>query len=143
MDATRRLTAPAGALLLGCAYGAGLATGLARFPDPLLVVGAAFGIAIWRPRAPGWPTMLAVVAGVLMGDAVRRHERTSCAATLPLGETPSLPAELAALVKIETGVTDRIRRGLKVTALRITVLDGTAAGTVINLGNARAKARGR
>ncbi len=63
--------------------------------------------------------------------------------TLPLGETPSLPAELAALVKIETGVTDRIRRGLKVTALRITVLDGTAAGTVINLGNARAKARGR
>ena len=63
--------------------------------------------------------------------------------TLPLGAAPALPAELAQLVKIETGVTERIRRGLKVTALRITVLDGSAAGTVVNLGNARASARGR
>jgi hypothetical protein len=59
--------------------------------------------------------------------------------TLPLGEAPELPPELAALISIQTGITDRSdARGLKVTALRITLLDGTAAGTVVNLGNARA-----
>jgi len=62
--------------------------------------------------------------------------------TLPLGEAPELPAELAALISIQTGVTDQSdARGLKVTALRITLLDGTAAGTVINLGNAKASIR--
>ena len=86
MDEARRLTTPAGALLLGGAYGAGLATGLARFPDPLVVVLAAFALAIWRPRAPIWPAMLAVVAGVLVGGAVRAHEGESCAARLPPGE---------------------------------------------------------
>ena len=50
--------------------------------------------------------------------------------TLPLGEAPELPAELAPLISIQTGVTDTSdARGLKVTALRITLLDGTAAGT--------------
>lgn len=86
MDEARRLTAPAGALLVGGAYGAGLATGLARFPDPVCVAVVAFVVAIWRPRAPVWPTMLALAAGIVVGDAVRRHERTSCAASLPLGE---------------------------------------------------------
>ncbi|MBF4766580.1 hypothetical protein ISU10_02215 [Nocardioides agariphilus] len=63
--------------------------------------------------------------------------------TLPLGAAPALPAELAQLISIETGVTDRsIRRGIRVTALRITVLSGTAAGTVVNLGNAKAIALG-
>ena len=62
--------------------------------------------------------------------------------TLPLGEAPELPAELAALISIQTGVTDQSdNRGLKVTALRITLLDGTAAGTVVNLGNAKATIR--
>jgi hypothetical protein len=62
--------------------------------------------------------------------------------TLPLGEAPELPPELAALISIQTGVTDLSdARGLKVTALRITLLDGTAAGTVVNLGNARASIR--
>ena len=62
--------------------------------------------------------------------------------TLPLGEAPELPAELAALISIQTGVTDQSdARGLKVTALRITLLDGTAAGTVLNLGNAKASIR--
>jgi hypothetical protein len=61
---------------------------------------------------------------------------------LPLGEAPELPAELAALISIQTGVTDQSdARGLRVTALRITLLDGTAAGTVINLGNAKASIR--
>jgi hypothetical protein len=59
--------------------------------------------------------------------------------TLPLGEAPTLPAELAALIKVETGVVDRSnKRGLRVTALRITLLEGTAAGTVVTLGNAKA-----
>jgi hypothetical protein len=62
--------------------------------------------------------------------------------TLPLGEAPELPPELAALLSIQTGVTDQSdARGLKVTALRITLLGGTAAGTVINLGNAKASIR--
>ena len=62
--------------------------------------------------------------------------------TLPLGDAPELPAELAALISIQTGVTDLSdNRGLKVTALRITLLDGTAAGTVVNLGNAKATIR--
>ena len=59
--------------------------------------------------------------------------------TLPLGEAPELPPELAAVLSIQTGVTDQSdARGLRVTALRITLLDGTAAGTVVNLGNAKA-----
>ncbi len=59
--------------------------------------------------------------------------------TLPLDEAPELPPELAALISIQTGITDQSdARGLKVTALRITLLDGTAAGTVVNLGNAKA-----
>ena len=62
--------------------------------------------------------------------------------TLPLGEAPELPPELAALISIQTGITDQSdARGLKVTALRITLLDGTAAGTVVNLGNAKANIR--
>lgn len=62
--------------------------------------------------------------------------------TLPLGEAPSLPPELASLISIQTGVVDRSdNRGLQVTALRITLLDGTAAGTVVNLGNAKASIR--
>ena len=62
--------------------------------------------------------------------------------SLPLGEAPELPAELAALISIQTGVTDLSdNRGLRVTALRITLLDGTAAGTVVNLGNAKATIR--
>jgi hypothetical protein len=62
--------------------------------------------------------------------------------TLPLDQAPELPPELAALISIQTGITDNSdARGLKVTALRITLLDGTAAGTVINLGNAKANIR--
>jgi hypothetical protein len=62
--------------------------------------------------------------------------------TLPLGSAPALPDELAALIKIQVAVTSRPdRRSLRVTALRITLLDGTAAGTVVNLGNATASVR--
>jgi hypothetical protein len=62
--------------------------------------------------------------------------------TLPLGDAPELPAELAALIKIQVAVTERPDpRSLRVTALRITLLDGTDAGTVVNLGNATASVR--
>jgi hypothetical protein len=62
--------------------------------------------------------------------------------TLPLDQAPELPPELASMISIETGITDTSdARGLKVTALRITMLDGTAAGTVYNFGNARANIR--
>jgi hypothetical protein len=62
--------------------------------------------------------------------------------TLPLDQAPDLPPELSALLSIQTGVVDQSNpRGLKVTALRITLLGGTAAGTVINLGNAKASIR--
>ena len=61
---------------------------------------------------------------------------------LPLGEAPELPPELAALISVQTGVTDQSdARGLQVTALRITLLEGTAAGTVVDLGNAKAGIR--
>ncbi|MEO6510061.1 MAG: choice-of-anchor P family protein [Nocardioides sp.] len=62
--------------------------------------------------------------------------------TLPLGSAPELPPELSALISIQTGVTDQSdARGLRVTALRITLLGGTAAGTVVDLGNAKASIR--
>ncbi|MFC6042587.1 choice-of-anchor P family protein [Nocardioides hankookensis] len=54
------------------------------------------------------------------------------------GETRTLPAqglEIPGVAKLEPMVTTRIPGGIKVTALRITVLDGT--GAVIELGNAR------
>ncbi len=60
----------------------------------------------------------------------------------PGGELPALPPELDALINLQVGVTDKSdNRGLKVTALRITLLGGSAAGTVINLGNAKASLR--
>ena len=62
--------------------------------------------------------------------------------TLPLDAPPELPPELAALISVQTGVTDQSdARGLQVTALRITLLEGTAAGTVVDLGNAKASIR--
>ena len=60
----------------------------------------------------------------------------------PGGELPALPPELDALISLQVGVTDKSdNRGLKVTALRITLLGGSAAGTVVNLGNAKASLR--
>ena len=43
--------------------------------------------------------------------------------------------EIPGVAKIESKVVERLRFGIGVTALRITVLDGT--GAVINLGNAQ------
>lgn len=54
---------------------------------------------------------------------------------LPLDQ----PIEIPGLAKIEPKVVTEIPNGLKVTALRITVLDGT--GAVLELGNARLQVR--
>jgi hypothetical protein len=60
----------------------------------------------------------------------------------PGGDLPTLPPELDALISLQVGITDKSdNRGLQVTALRITLLGGSAAGTVINLGNAKASLR--
>ncbi|KQW47933.1 hypothetical protein ASC77_16125 [Nocardioides sp. Root1257] len=54
------------------------------------------------------------------------------------GQSQTLPAqglEIPGVAKLEPSITTRIPGGIKVTALRITVLDGS--GAVIELGNAR------
>lgn len=50
------------------------------------------------------------------------------------GETLEIPG----LARIETNVTSRTKRAIEVTAVRITLLDGTAGKSVVNLGYARA-----
>jgi hypothetical protein len=53
-------------------------------------------------------------------------------------QLPSDPIEIPGLGIIEFGVKNATKRGVKVTAVRITLNPGDAAKTVINLGNARA-----
>jgi len=53
-------------------------------------------------------------------------------------QLPSDPIEIPGLGKIEFGVKNMTKRGVKVTAVRITLIPGDALPTVINLGNARA-----
>jgi hypothetical protein len=53
-----------------------------------------------------------------------------------------VPAAHAGGRPTDYGVTDKSdARGLQVTAVRITLLEGSAAGTVVNLGNAKATIR--
>jgi hypothetical protein len=55
-------------------------------------------------------------------------------------EMPDLGVlEIPGVAKLQTAVTERLKNGLAVTALRITLLDGT--GAVIDLGNARLQIR--
>lgn len=80
------MTRPAGALQLSIAIGAGLATGLARFPDPVAVAIAVAGAAAVL-RSPG-PALVATAAvlGILGGARLGQTAALSCAARLPLGE---------------------------------------------------------
>ena len=59
------------------------------------------------------------------------------------GETHSLPSkgsyDLGALGRIETGKRSKGRYGIRVTAVKITLFNGTQADTVLYLGNARAR----
>ena len=80
------MTRIAGAALLALSFGAGLATGLARFPDWLIVpLGAV--IAAWLLRREWWVVALPTFAfGVVWGTRTAAGAAQSCAAVLPLGE---------------------------------------------------------
>ena len=76
----------AGAALLALSFGAGLATGLARFPDWSLVPFAAL-LAAWLLREEWWVLALPTFAvGVVWGTRTAIDTARSCAAVLPLGE---------------------------------------------------------
>ncbi|HEY3934990.1 MAG TPA: ComEC/Rec2 family competence protein [Gemmatimonadales bacterium] len=76
---------PPGIAMLTMGYGAGLATGLARFPDPVAVV-VVVVVASWLLRDEWWIAALpALAAGVLAGTHGQVVARRSCAARLPLG----------------------------------------------------------
>ncbi len=77
---------PPGAILLVAGYGAGLVTGLARFPDPWLVPLAL--LAVWCLLRDEWfaVALLAAVAGCGIGWLSQARAGSDCAATLPLGD---------------------------------------------------------
>ncbi|MGH7582430.1 MAG: DNA internalization-related competence protein ComEC/Rec2 [Gemmatimonadales bacterium] len=73
-----------GALLLAAGYGAGLLTGLARFPDPIVVT----LVLVLVVRAAGelaWPVAVGMAIGILAGTAAVGAARASCAARLHPG----------------------------------------------------------
>ena len=74
-------------ILLLVTFGAGLATGLARFPDPWLVIPALAVMLVVAHRHPvGGLATGAALAGALSGMVAWQAARRSCAATLPRGE---------------------------------------------------------
>ena len=74
-------------ILLLVTFGAGLATGLARFPDPRLLVSAlAVGLLALHRRPIAGLTLGAALVGALSGAVAWGAEPRSCAATLPRGE---------------------------------------------------------
>jgi competence protein ComEC len=82
------MSRPPPILLLAVSYGAGLATGLARFPDLHLVVACLCVTAVWL-RDEWWCLALPVfAAGMLAGVAAGARSAQWCAARLPLGEQP-------------------------------------------------------
>jgi competence protein ComEC len=77
---------PAGTLSLALIIGAGLATGLARFPDPPSVALALLGGALVSRRSAHLALAAAAVVALVGAQALRRGADRSCAARLPLGE---------------------------------------------------------
>lgn len=80
-----RLTDPAGSLLLAVAYGAGLTTGLSRFPDPLVVAAAGVAVVIVLRHPPIRALACTLVLGVVIGAVTRQRADSSCAAILRPG----------------------------------------------------------
>jgi competence protein ComEC len=78
---------PGGALLLALAFGAGLVTGLSRFPDPLSVILATFAAWWLLPRPPHRALAVALLLGSVHGRQVAREADAHCARRLPLGES--------------------------------------------------------
>lgn len=77
---------PGGALLLAICYGAGLVTGLSRFPDPLSVAATALGWAVVLRRPVTLALSAALVVGVVMGSQTRTASRAHCAIRLATAE---------------------------------------------------------
>lgn len=80
------MTRPPPILLIAISYGAGLATGLARFPDLRFVVPALLTIAIVLRDEWWWPVLPVLAAGMVAGSLARTGSAEWCAARLPLGE---------------------------------------------------------
>jgi competence protein ComEC len=82
------MSRPPPILLIAVSFGAGLATGLARFPDQQLIVACLCAVAIWLREEWWYVALPALAAGVLAGGAAVRRSSEWCAARLPLGEQP-------------------------------------------------------
>ncbi|MGH7524586.1 MAG: hypothetical protein ACREK8_09790, partial [Gemmatimonadales bacterium] len=80
------MTRPPPILLGALAFGAGLATGLARFPAPEFVILILLGVPLVARQA-WWAGALPVLSlGILVGLQASTASTTWCAARLPLGE---------------------------------------------------------
>ncbi|HEX5004246.1 MAG TPA: DNA internalization-related competence protein ComEC/Rec2 [Gemmatimonadales bacterium] len=86
------------------AYGAGLATGLARFPAPVAAVLLALPVLASPHRHRRMLCVAAIGLGVLAGQVARQREAASCPAVLPAG-----PVSL--LVRTEEPVEEGGARG--------------------------------
>ncbi len=81
------MSPPRGALLLLFAFGAGLATGLARFSDPRLVVVVLVAAAWVLRRGQAAVVALSLLGGVLAAEGELAARPGRCTARLPLGES--------------------------------------------------------
>lgn len=77
---------PSGATLLAVSYGAGLATGLARFPDPVVTLPILLAAAIVLRQSWRAAVAAALACGMASGMLARQRADASCARVLPLGE---------------------------------------------------------
>ncbi|MEO8635229.1 MAG: DNA internalization-related competence protein ComEC/Rec2 [Gemmatimonadales bacterium] len=107
------------ALLLLLTYGAGLATGLTHFQEPLAVgssVGLiAVGVAVTRRQALVWP--VAILLGLAAGLLARSQDAARCATRLSSGP-----------VHVELHLVEPVSPDARVTAVRLT--EGSCAGSV-------------
>jgi hypothetical protein len=81
------------------------------------------------------------------GKLLRNAAGTTIGSIVVNGQEQGIPTEPqtieipGGLVRLEANVFDRSRRGIKVTALKLTLLDGTPGRTVVRLGNAEVRLR--
>lgn len=76
------MTRPAGALLLAIGYGAGLATGLAHFPDPWFAVPVLLGLVLLG-RGQWWVAAITALAvGLMVAGGMSARRSSWCAARL-------------------------------------------------------------
>jgi competence protein ComEC len=81
---------PGGALLLALAFGAGLVTGLSRFPDPLSVLLATLAAWWLLPRPRHRAVTVLLLLGMIHGRTTARAAVEHCAHRLPHGEATLL-----------------------------------------------------